>query len=235
MRAMSIVIACVAVAGACVDNSPNVAEPELLSPAYAKPAPAPPSPEVDFHFPMGVKPGISGDDLSGYTTILGSNSYSLYKEPICGVTTNLFNSSSEASGDMVMQTNNSSTRSSTCADYPRKLVIRYGTDHSSLVDARPFFMNLREISKPGYTIAIGATVDRILTLQLSTKGKGCSVLRFNPNNPIGNGATYVNVKRLDESTYHVTSKAGSRAYCPDSAKTFAMPVEMIVRASVTLP
>lgn len=193
------------------------------------------NPDVDFYFPAGQSFGISGDDKPEYATLLNGSLYSLYHEPACGVTSNLFTGSSESSGDMVMHTNPTSTRSSNCPDYPRKLVIRYGADRGNLVDHRPVFMNVREISKPGYVIPVGSTVDRILAIQIYGKGPGCSVLRFNPNNPVGNGASLVEVTRLDARTYSVRSKPGGKAYCPDDDTSYEMSVKFIAVAARDLP
>lgn len=233
-RSLPAILFAALVCTACAVGEPAATEPNL-TPAFAKPAPAAPAPEVDFHFLPSSGFGVSGDDLPVYASTLNGITHSLYKEPICGVTTNLFNASADASGDMVMQTNGTSTRSTSCADYPRRLVVRYGADGNYVVDRRPAFVNLRGISRPGLVIPVGVTVERAFSIQRFEKGAGCDQLRFNSDNPVGSGGSKVEVTRLDERTYHVKSKPGGKAYCAEDGKLYDLTVEFTAIASVDLP
>jgi hypothetical protein len=186
-------------------------------------------PDADFYFPSGATTGLMGDNLSTYQSTFGGAPASLYREPVCGVRTRVYETGANPNGDVLLHTN--IDRSSSCPDYPRKVVVRYGTDNGSIVDSRPAVVILRDVARPGFGIPVGTTRDRVLFVLFAGKGRGCTELRFNPDNPANSGASLVEVTRVDLQTYRVRSKAGGKAYCADNGALYDVAVDFVVVAS----
>ncbi|AMW04178.1 hypothetical protein [Gemmatimonas phototrophica] len=214
---LACLLALLAPLGACTTNEPVTTE--VGGPAFAK-ATTTADPTATWYLPA-ANSGLTGD--GAYLT--SGSTESVYANGVCGVSTRIF-ASATGSGDATLQTDNPTSKTRTCAAFPRKVTLSYVNEAGvAIVDRRPVFMNVRSIATFGSAIAVGETRDGIFAVNLSGTGSGCNALRWNiVFDGATTGASYISVTRLDPTTYQVRSAPGAKAYCVDNGQLYDIHV-----------
>ena len=203
----------------------------LLStePMLAKQPPGPSDPSAAFWFPLDdAALGLRSDHL------YGNGTSSVYAHGVCGVNSKIFATATASnSGDAIMHTNNPRFSDRKCADYPRTVTVEYAPGDQ---ESGPVFINVREIANTTFQIPIGSTVQRILRVNVGR----CDGLAWTPQLGDGtntSGGDYVNVTRVDGSTWLVESQPypDNQAYCVATGQLYNIAVRFTIVSSDPLP
>lgn len=228
----SIVLAVVitACAGEATAPTANVAS---RAPSLGKVV-APTNPTATWKLPLSA--GGLGL-ISDGQFVDGSNTYSLYENGVCSVTTQIFYYG--GSGDATLQTNNPRAKDRSCAGRHMSLVYPVGdvVYPNGGLETMPVFLNLRNIANDTTTISIGATVERAFVLN-PTQTERCDAWRWGALA----GGDNVLVTRIDASTFHVYTKdrgdnpiaGANRAVCTTTGQTHNLSVDLYVVSSSAL-
>ena len=164
------------------------------------------------------------------------NSYSLYENGVCSVSSQIFY---YGSGDATVQTNNPTAKSRICSGRTMSVVYPVGdvVYPNGGVETMLVFANLRNIASDTTTIAVGSTVERALALN-PTQTERCDAWRWGALA----GGDNVLVNRIDASTYHVFTKdrgpnpiaGANRAICTTTGQTHNLSVDLYVVSSLAL-
>lgn len=159
--------------------------------------------------------------------------YSVYASGVCNVTGSIFTGeggSTNNGGDATLQTSLSSH--GRCG---RQFTIAYPDGVTETLAA---FNNLHEIENTTYSIPVGSTVLRRLTINtdnvVNKVTPRCGKLQFGPFQTSGGvGSDSVQVTRIDASTWQVQSQAppNDHALCENNGQLYHMQVSFIAVSS----
>jgi hypothetical protein len=163
--------------------------------------------------------------------LFASEGYSAYANGVCGVTTQLFwSTSASSSGDATIRA--AAAKGSKCG---RRFRLVYPDGASELV---PAFNNLNKLQTSTSAIAIGTEEPRRLILNPGLLGPSrCGRVIFGSNGVVGDGTDLLVVRRVDARTWEVRSQEApnDRALCESTGEIYNMRVSLVIVASRDLP
>ncbi len=203
----------------------------------------------DFYVSNGSEMFLTGDEAASYLAASGPYpGTTRYSNNVCGTTTTLWDSPSDnRSGDAILNT--SFIKALRCAEYPRKVRIRYapiGADGSASIQSsalRVATLLVDAVQAPNTPtgliyIPIGTT--ELRAMNISDDVGVCNSLRFRPVLKDGTitGADKVLVSRTDASTWIVQSQADQidamgrvihhdKAWCQNTGALYHLPLKLI--------